>query len=160
MTIDTSYSRLFTDSVTCLHFRVNAITVRGWQDWWGLPANTRHWPNVILMLGRRRRRWANIKTTLGKWLVFAGLLGARLARLKALSSLEARRLQAPWLEVTFEKTACFVWSMLSNNNYYELDRCSKRTIHNTVYLTVVITDVKYTTYTVLTRRLKCLFSLL
>ena len=32
--------------------------------------NTRHSPNVVLMLGRRRRRRANIKTTLGECLVF------------------------------------------------------------------------------------------
>ena len=30
-------------------------------------ANTRHWPNVVLML-----RWASIKTTLGQYLVLAG----------------------------------------------------------------------------------------
>ena len=35
-------------------------------------ANTRRSPNSVLMLGRRRRRRANIKTTLGKRLVFAG----------------------------------------------------------------------------------------
>ena len=36
------------------------------------PANTRHWPNVFLLLGRRRRRRVNIRTTLGQCLVFAG----------------------------------------------------------------------------------------
>ena len=36
------------------------------------PANTRHFPKVVFMLGRRRRRRANIKTTLGKCLKFAG----------------------------------------------------------------------------------------
>ena len=41
------------------------------------PENTRHFPNVVLMLGRRRRRRANIKTTLGKSLVFAGSLYTR-----------------------------------------------------------------------------------
>ena len=34
------------------------------------PANTRRRPNVALMLGRRRRRWPVIKTTLGRRLVF------------------------------------------------------------------------------------------
>ena len=34
-------------------------------------ANTKHSPNVILMLDHRLRRWTNIKTTLGKCLVFA-----------------------------------------------------------------------------------------
>ena len=28
-------------------------------------ANTRHWPNVYLMLGQRRRGWANFNWTLG-----------------------------------------------------------------------------------------------
>ena len=35
------------------------------------PANTRHWPNVVLMLARRLRRRPNIKTTLDERLVFA-----------------------------------------------------------------------------------------
>ena len=39
-----------------------------------IPANTRHWTNVCLMLGQRRRRWANIKPTLVQRLVFAGIL--------------------------------------------------------------------------------------
>ena len=30
-----------------------------------IPVNRRHWPNVVLMLGQRRRRWANIKSALG-----------------------------------------------------------------------------------------------
>ena len=34
------------------------------------PANTRHWPNVGLMLGQRRRRWNNISPTLSQHLVF------------------------------------------------------------------------------------------
>ena len=38
------------------------------------PENTRHLPSVVLMLSRRRRRRANIKTTLGQYLVFAGYL--------------------------------------------------------------------------------------
>ena len=33
----------------------------------------RHWPNVVLMLTRRLRRRANIKTTLVQCIVFAGL---------------------------------------------------------------------------------------
>ena len=36
-----------------------------------LTANTRRWTNVVLMLGQRRRRWPNIKTTLAQGLVFA-----------------------------------------------------------------------------------------
>ena len=37
-------------------------------------ANTRRSYNVILMLGQRLRRWANIKTTLGQRLVFAPMI--------------------------------------------------------------------------------------
>ena len=35
-------------------------------------ANTRRWPNVELLLGRRRRRRANFNSTLGQSLVLAG----------------------------------------------------------------------------------------
>ena len=38
--------------------------------------NLKHgtWPNVVSMLGQRRRYWANIETTLGQVLVFVGEL--------------------------------------------------------------------------------------
>ena len=36
------------------------------------PANTVRWPNVILMLGQRRRRWPNIEITFGQRTLFAG----------------------------------------------------------------------------------------
>ena len=36
------------------------------------PADTRRWPNVRLLLGRRRRRWPNINPTLGQRIVSAG----------------------------------------------------------------------------------------
>ena len=39
---------------------------------WLYPENTIHSANVGLMLGQRRRRWANIKPTLAQWIVFAG----------------------------------------------------------------------------------------
>ena len=42
-------------------------------DYVHIPANTKRWPYVGLMLGQRRRRWANIKPTLGQPLVFAGM---------------------------------------------------------------------------------------
>ena len=38
-----------------------------------LPANKGHSPNVVSMLGQRRRRWPDIKTTLSECPVFAGL---------------------------------------------------------------------------------------
>ena len=37
------------------------------------PANTRRCLNVVLLLGRRRRRRANIANTLGQRIVFAGI---------------------------------------------------------------------------------------
>ena len=39
-----------------------------------IPANTRRWPSVGLMLDQRRRRWANINPALGQRPVFAGIL--------------------------------------------------------------------------------------
>ena len=36
------------------------------------PASTRRLPNVVIMLGRRRRRRSNIITALGQRLVLAG----------------------------------------------------------------------------------------
>ena len=39
--------------------------------WMRIPANTRRWHNAVLMLARRQRRRANIKTKLGQRLVFA-----------------------------------------------------------------------------------------
>ena len=36
------------------------------------PANTRNRPNADLMLGQRRRRWPNIKSTLGQPFVRTG----------------------------------------------------------------------------------------
>ena len=38
-----------------------------------ITANTSRWPNVGLMSGQRRRRWANIKPILGQRLVLAGI---------------------------------------------------------------------------------------
>ena len=34
------------------------------------PPNPRHWSDVVLMLGHRRRRWPNIKPTLAQCLMF------------------------------------------------------------------------------------------
>ena len=39
---------------------------------WGNPADTARWKNDVLMFGQCLRRWANIKTTLFKLIVFAG----------------------------------------------------------------------------------------
>ena len=43
-----------------------------------IPAKTRRWPSVVLMLGHRLRRWPNIKTTLGQRLVLAGIVNTTL----------------------------------------------------------------------------------
>ena len=42
------------------------------------PANTIHLPNVLPMLGQRRRRWTNICQTLGRWVLFAEYHGWKL----------------------------------------------------------------------------------
>ena len=64
-----------------LSVRGSTLDVRFWRlkstpHWKGspkpYPANTRRWTNVGLMLGQRRRRWANINPTLVQRLVFAG----------------------------------------------------------------------------------------
>ena len=56
-------------------------------------ANSKHWTNVVLMLGQHRRRWYNIKAPLSKCLLFVGscpantnvvsMLGQRRRRLTA-----------------------------------------------------------------------------
>ena len=38
------------------------------------PSTTRRWPNVGVLLGHRRRRWANNYLTLGRRIVFAGCM--------------------------------------------------------------------------------------
>ena len=38
-----------------------------------IPANTRHSPNAVSMLAHRLRRWPNIETALGEFIVFAGM---------------------------------------------------------------------------------------
>ena len=38
------------------------------------PASTTLWPNAVVMLAHRLRRWPNITTTLGQRLLFAGFL--------------------------------------------------------------------------------------
>ena len=39
-----------------------------------IPANTRRWSSVGLMLAHRRRRWANVKSTLCERLLFPGII--------------------------------------------------------------------------------------
>ena len=41
--------------------------------WCDVLASTRRWPNVVLMLAHRLRRWASIKPTLGQRLVLSGV---------------------------------------------------------------------------------------
>ena len=40
----------------------------------GWPANKGRSLNIVLMLGQRLRRWPNIKTSLGQYLIFLGWL--------------------------------------------------------------------------------------
>ena len=67
------------------------VTVLCWFDWcnflyyvlWPiLAANTIHRPNAVPMLGQIRRRWTNIGTALGRWIVFAGLFQLPVAKTK------------------------------------------------------------------------------
>ena len=53
-----------------LHTHVHQILRNSTPD--SGPVNTSSGPNVVSMLGQRRRRWANIETTFGGLLVFAG----------------------------------------------------------------------------------------
>ena len=65
------------DYSVCMHV-VMVMMARGDKSvtWMGniryIPGNTRHWTNVGLMLGQRRRRWANIKLTLVQCLALMG----------------------------------------------------------------------------------------
>ena len=43
----------------------------GCQHKRNIPENTTRWNTDVLMLGQRRRRWANIKTSLFQSVVFA-----------------------------------------------------------------------------------------
>ena len=52
------------------------------------PVNTRHSINVVLMLGQRRRRWANIKTTLIECVMLTG----RHCNMQRVSQLQAQSL--------------------------------------------------------------------
>ena len=49
----------------------------------GVPANTRHWDSVGLLLVHRLRRWPNIKPTLSQCLVLAGIVLALPAKIDA-----------------------------------------------------------------------------
>ena len=47
-------------------------------EYLGDPANTKRWPNVVVIMARRQRRRPMITTTLGQRFVFAGTVGAHL----------------------------------------------------------------------------------
>ena len=71
-----------------------------WVDVWCLPeclgpfikaccpANTRTWPNDVSMLDQRRRRWANIETTLGQVLVLGVLMNPPTSQTSGLRRVE------------------------------------------------------------------------
>ena len=50
--------------------RLNVHSASRLQRSWFLSANTRRWSNVALILGRRLRRWPNIKPTLDHHIVY------------------------------------------------------------------------------------------
>ena len=56
----------------CYQLELSVKTVSAFRH--TSPASTKHWIDVGLMLGQRRRRWPNIKPTLFQCLVFAGSL--------------------------------------------------------------------------------------
>ena len=62
---------------------------------YSIPANTRHWTNVGLMLARRLRRRANINPTLVQCLVFAGI-SVRCSLWATLLSLPDSRYLSGW----------------------------------------------------------------
>ena len=85
-----------------------------WEE--ATPANTRRWPNVVLMLGRRRRRRANIKTTLGQCLVIAGTLdSSRASVVRGCPATSQRLLVVAILQISgtsfkeWQKTAAVNW---------------------------------------------------
>ena len=61
-------------AVIVLVWRHHHVWRQGDASWcdmtWSVVANT----IVVLILGQRRRRWANMKTTLFQWLVFASVV--------------------------------------------------------------------------------------
>ena len=56
--------------VTRCHQLVKSLCSLMYQHDNATQQNTRRWPNVGLMLAQRRRRWANIKPTLGERMMF------------------------------------------------------------------------------------------
>ena len=83
------------------------------------PANNRRCPTVVLMLAQRRRRWANISTTVGQRLVFAGQSGQCWNSLKrqhyAGLMLVHHLRRCPIIKLTYQ---CFIWI-----NMIALDQC-------------------------------------
>ena len=59
-----------------LKIKCRSPELRGLSCRNNIPANTRQWSNVVLMLPRRLRRRPNIKTILGQCLVLAGIVTA------------------------------------------------------------------------------------
>ena len=58
------------------HLAIKGIQMVSMVNWTsqGERVYKRRRPNVVLMLGHRRRRWPNFKTTLGQYFVFDGVL--------------------------------------------------------------------------------------
>ena len=64
----TSVAHLMFPGLGQIQSRVQSIDTEKWYR----SAKTGCWSNVVFMLGQRRRRWINIKTTLVHCVVFAG----------------------------------------------------------------------------------------
>ena len=64
--------------------RENVVNLRGV---YGNPENTKTPPNVGLMLGLRRRRWANINTTAGRHVNWGSVSHIKAIQLKLIGHL-------------------------------------------------------------------------
>ena len=58
--------------ITLVHVILSKTMPWKWQTITACPKNKKRLLNVVLILGQRRRRWANINPTFGQCLVFAG----------------------------------------------------------------------------------------
>ena len=64
----TAFGFLVKRSLYFLWNKLNVTKLPRDSCWRGIPANTRHWPNVGSILGHRLRRWPGIEPTLYEWL--------------------------------------------------------------------------------------------
>ena len=65
--------RIYPSLILAIHRHRPAHAYSTVDQWFCENANTRICPNVVSLLGQRRRRWANIETIWGQVLVFSGI---------------------------------------------------------------------------------------